>query len=243
MCKNNSSSSHMIKRGMYLVDWTEHGFKAPVKLCFSRTMSDVLTLEGLMSGLFLGELENDPDHLECDRVVRTVEGIALAAGTKNAGYDSDDELEPADRWHRCLDAVRSEWELWKSECPSLHPWHRKEGYEMDNRLHLEDVLMRLGDTWRARDFLLGLMDARDHDDEDTMINHRECDLRPMALFMLAVVRAEELEAEGLRVTRAVRKKYGDAGLPIGLEGLLGGQRSLRWWLRETGQDQDAGSGE
>jgi hypothetical protein len=37
----------------------------------------------------------------------------------------------------------------------------------------------------------------------------------------------------LRVTRSVRAKYGDAGLPSGLEGLLGGQRSLQWWLRET----------
>lgn len=199
-----------------------------------------------MSGLFLGELEDGADQLGCDRVVRTVEGVALEVGTKNSGYDSDDELEPADRWHRCLDAVRSEWELWKSECPSLHPWHRKEGHEVDNRLHLEDVLVRLGDTWRARDYLLGLMDARDNNsgEEDTMINHHVCDLRPMALFMLAVVRAEELEMEGLRVTRAVRMKYGDAGLPVGLEGLLGGQRSLRWWLRETGRDnQDAGRDE
>lgn len=199
-----------------------------------------------MRGLFLGDCrgDNDDEVFGCGRVVKTVEGMAQQeeARTHFTGgdnyYDTDiDELEPADRWHRCLDAVRREWEVWKSECPSLYPWHRREGSEVDNRLHLEDVLKRLGDTWRARDYLLGLMDRNEEeDDAGKMICYQACDLRPMALFMLAVVRAEELEAEGLRVTKAVRAKYGDAGLPVGLEGLLGGQRSLLWWLRETEQE-------
>ena len=74
----------------------------------------------------------------------------------------------------------------------------------------------------------------DRDEEsEREIRFQDCDLRPMALFMLAVVRAEELEAEALRVTRAVRARHGDAGLPVGLEGLIGGERSLQWWLRET----------
>ncbi len=221
-----------------------------------------LTLEHLMSGLFLGEeaaslgLQHRFDW-GCERVVKVVEGKALEYNcncrnepeerAETEGYDSDnddddDELEPADRWHKCLDAVRAEWELWKSECPSLYPWHRRPGNEADNRLHLEDVLVRLGDTWRARDYLLGLLMADREDEEggdcgsgcSRVITSQECDLRPMALFMLAVVRAEELEAEALRVTRAVRARYGDAGLPVGLEGLLGGQRSLLWWMRETG---------
>lgn len=180
-----------------------------------------------MSGLFLG-----PDACDCHRVVQRVEGLARE---HTSAYDSDDELEPADNWHRCMDVVRREWEIWKSECPSLYPWHRRSGTETDNRLHLEDVLVRLGDTWRARDHLLSLMDNNDSSTEadEQMISSPKCDLRPMALFMLAVVRAEELEAEGLRVTKAVRAKYGDAGLPVGLEGLLGGQRSVLWWLRET----------
>jgi hypothetical protein len=57
------------------------------------------------------------------------------------------------------------------------------------------------------------------------------DYRDMAVFILLVVRAEELELEGLRMTRVVRSKYGEEGLPK-LEGWLGGERSVAWWMRE-----------
>lgn len=184
-----------------------------------------ISIEGLMSGLFLGT----ETSWDCSRVVRRVEEQA------SVGDELDDELEPADRWHRCMDVVRQEWEQWKSESPELHAWHRRRGNETDNRKHLEDVMMRLGDTWRARDYLLSVMDCRD-DDRGGVICSQACDLRPMALFMLSIVRAEELEAEGIRVTKAVRAKYGDAGMPDGLEGLLGGERSVLWWMRETALD-------
>lgn len=206
-----------------------------------------------MSGLFLGGGEhdktgsNDPSgKCGCSRVVKTVEAVAqdvIRRQDLRPGYEPDDdddnddgendfELEPAEHWHKCLNEVRGEWERWKAECPSLHPWYRRAGRELDNRLHLEDVLVRLGDSWRARDFLLELLLETD-EGQDPFTN-RQADLRPMALFMLALVRAEELEAEGLRVTRAVRARYGDeAGLPRALEGLLGGQRSVQWWLRES----------
>lgn len=201
------------------------------------------TVEALMSGLFLGGHKETGHENGCLRVVRTVEAVArevVREQDSRGGYEPDDddddgndyELEPAEHWHRCLDLVRGEWERWKAECPSLHPWYRREGRELDNRLHLQDVLERLGDSWRARDFLLGLlMETEERQDPFT---NQQADLRPMALYMLALVRAEELEAEGLRVTRAVRARHGDeAGLPEALEGLLGGQRSVQWWLRES----------
>lgn len=221
-------------------------------------MSDGVSLENLMSGLFLGACEGDQggrvfDSSDgCARIVNLVQEKAQESCVKrrkmrvdhdnnedDQQYDSDDELEPAERWHQCLTAVRAEWEVWKSERPSLYPWFRKSGHESDNRLHLESVLIRLGDVWRARDHLLGVLTADRVEGDDVsdgtprFVTSQDCDLCPMALFMLTVVRAEELEAEGLRVTRSVRAKYGDAGLPNGLEGLLGGQRSLQWWLRET----------
>ena len=199
----------------------------------TRAMSEILSIESLMSGLFLG-----PDAPECVRVVRKVEELARESrglgDMGEDGYYSEVDLEPVDRWHSCMDTVRRDWHLWKEECPQLHPWHRRAGHETDNRLHLEDVLHRLGDAWRARDYLISHMIDRDEESERE-IRFQDCDLRPMALFMLAVVRAEELEAEALRVTRAVRARYGDAGLPVGLEGLIGGERSLQWWLRETSE--------
>ena len=51
------------------------------------------------------------------------------------------------------------------------------------------------------------------------------------MLMLLAVRAEELEVEGLRMTRVVRSKYGEEGLPK-LEGWLEGERSVAWWMRE-----------
>lgn len=185
------------------------------------------SIDGLMQGLFLGS----------ESVVRRVQQVAQDVVGEHervgGGYDTDnDELEPAEHWHRCLREVRQGWEGVKQESPWLYAWYREPGHEGDNRKHLESVLHKLGDMWRARDYLLSQMDS-EGDDDDTL-GHKKCDLTPMALFMLAVVRAEELEEEGLKVTRAVRAKYGDEmGLPQALEGLLGGQRSVAWWLRET----------
>ena len=184
------------------------------------------SIEELMQGLFLGS----------ERVVRKVEGVAhdvMSEEGRGGGYDTDnDELEPAEHWHRCLNEVTREWEQVKLESPWLYAWYREPGHEEDNRKHLECVLHKLGDMWRARDYLLSQMDGGGED--EVVVDSKHCDLKPMALFMLAVVRAEELEEEALRVTRSVRAKYGDEmGLPQALEGLLGGQRSVAWWLRET----------
>ena len=52
------------------------------------------------------------------------------------------------------------------------------------------------------------------------------------VFLMCSVGAEELEEEGLRTTRKVRAKFGDGCLPA-LEGWLGGQRSVAWWMRES----------
>lgn len=173
-------------------------------------MSADTPIDSLMSGLFLEDV---------DQMVSAVQELASKMS---------ENCDPAIHWQQCMQVVRDEWELWKSDYPWLHAWFRQDGDETDNRKHLETVMTKLGDTWRHRDHLLFLMDQ-----EQPSLCHENCDLRPMALFMLAVVRAEELEEEALKVTRAVRAAYGDAGLPSGLEGLLGGQRSLLWWLRET----------
>jgi hypothetical protein len=205
------------------------------------------TLERLMQSLFLetgvhgGGASPVFSSDRCyERIVRRVAGVAQdVMGGKNdtgltgTGYNTEDELEPADHWHGCFDVVKMEWEAVKRENPGLHPWFRRAGNEVDNRKHLEDILQKLGDTWRTRDYLLNLMDSQDGV-RDSLEAEGVYDLRPMALFMLAVVRAEELETEGIKVTRAVRAKYGDEeGLPQALEGLLGGQRSVAWWLRES----------
>ena len=178
-------------------------------------------MAALMSCLFL----------DSERIVKKVEGVAQHVAEQQAeGYVTDnDELEPAEHWHRCLKEVRSEWEVVKQENESLRPSYRKPENEEDDVKHLEDLFFKLGDMWRARDYLLNQMDS-EHGSEEC----RQGILKPMALFMLAVVRSEELESEALRMTRVVRAKFGDgAGLPKSLEGLLGGQRSVAWWLRET----------
>lgn len=198
----------------------------PHLLVIMQDIQPETSIEGLMQGLFLGS----------ERVVRKVEGVAhdvMSEEGRGGGYDTDnDELEPAEHWHRCLNEVTREWEQVKLESPWLYAWYREPGHEEDNRKHLECVLHKLGDMWRARDYLLSQMDGGGED--EVVVDSKHCDLKPMALFMLAVVRAEELEEEALRVTRSVRAKYGDEmGLPQALEGLLGGQRSVAWWLRET----------
>lgn len=218
------------------------------------------TLERLMQSLFLetgvhhhgGAASPVFSSDRCyERIVRRVAEVAQdVMGEREdltaKGYSTDDEgeLEPAEHWHRCFDVVKMEWEAVKRENPGLYPWFRRAGNEVDNRKHLEDILQKLGDTWRTRDYLLNLMDSQDAV-RDSLEAEGVYDLRPMALFMLAVVRAEELENEGIRVTRAVRAKYGDEqGLPQALEGLLGGQRSVAWWLRESEMLADVdGTGE
>ena len=135
------------------------------------------------------------------------------------------EHDPLDNWFACLELVRAVWDQLKGSNETLCAGYRAAGEEGDKE-HLDSVMHRLSSTWRLRDHMLGRID-----DEESRLSGHFGDYRDMALFILLVVRAEELELEGLRMTRLVRSKYGEEGLPK-LESWLGGERSVAWWLRE-----------
>ena len=186
------------------------------------------TVEALMARL----------SVRSERLVRRIEEDARSdkylEGTVFP-WDEDEGCEggdlAAEHWHRCLEVVRGELREMQREDPRLCAWFRSEdGKPEDDRAHLERVMRKLSSMWRLRDHLLGCMvnnkvGAGIGGEDVAMI-------RDMAVYMMAVISAEELELEGLRMTRAVRERYGDEGLPA-LEGWLGGERSVAWWLRES----------
>ena len=148
------------------------------------------------------------------------------SGMKNDNKKEDDLLG---EWFEVLELVRAEWNRIKSGDETLCAGYRAMGQE-DDKEHLDVVMHKLSCAWRMRDHMLGRID--ESDTVSNLLSVHFGDYRDMALFILLVVRAEELELEGLRMTRVVRSKYGDAGLPV-LEGWLGGERSVAWWLRES----------
>ena len=211
------------------------------------------------AGSRVGEMEDDENTVEgmmarlsvrSQRVVRRVEENVRRLGSFGDGlldeeerrylegtvfpWDGDDEDEDsgvtcgdsaAEHWHRCVEVVREELREMQREDPRLCAWYREAGTG-DDRVHLECVMRKLGGVWRLRDHLLGCLIRAGVDGGEQAI-------REMAMYMMTVISAEELELEGLRVTRAVREKHGDEALPA-LEGWLGGERSVAWWLRESG---------
>lgn len=134
-------------------------------------------------------------------------------------------------WQEWLAVVRREMRAMQQEDERVCAWYRKPGTEEDDLGHLENVMQKLSEVWRLRDHVMGFMDEEavcDADGEMSAIF-----VEKVTFFLMCSLGAEELEEEGLRTTRVVRAKYGDAKLPA-LEGWLGGQRSVAWWLRESG---------
>lgn len=134
-------------------------------------------------------------------------------------------------WQEWLAVVRREMRAMQQEDERVCAWYRKPGTEEDDLAHLENVMRKLSEVWRLRDHVMGFMDEEavvcDADGEMSAIF-----VEKVTFFLMCSLGAEELEEEGLRTTRVVRAKYGDDKLPA-LEGWLGGQRSVAWWLRES----------
>jgi hypothetical protein len=177
----------------------------------------------------LSEYNNNEDNdkgfcEEMGRMALHSGAISMCVQAELTGITTKEQKDDLlGEWFEVLELVRAEWNRIKAGDESLCAGYRAMGQE-DDKEHLDVVMHRLSCAWRMRDHMLGRID-------DTFHMHFG-DYRDMALFILLVVRAEELELEGLRMTRVVRSKYGDAGLPV-LEGWLGGERSVAWWLRES----------
>ena len=133
----------------------------------------------------------------------------------------------ADVWQRWLDVVRKEIGAMQGEDERMCAWYRKPGTEEDDLAHLENVMRKLSDVWRLRDHVLGYMDEKSIDED---VNSEW--MEKTTVFLMCSIGAEELEEEGLHTTRMIRGKLGDGCLPA-LEGWLGGQRSVAWWMRES----------
>ena len=174
------------------------------------------------------EEEGCDHHCDGDGGTTTNADIAMAIST--------------DVWDRWLDVVKREIRAMQQEDERVCAWYRTPGTEDDDLAHLDNVMRKLSDVWRLRDHVLGFMDekaAMTRNDGENGGEEVSPDwLEKATFFLMCSIGAEELEEEGLRTTRMVRAKFGDGCLPA-LEGWLGGQRSVAWWMRESAVLVDA----
>ena len=154
----------------------------------------------------------------------TMEGMELT----NADIASAVSMHVWDEW---LAVVRRELRQMQEEDERVGAAYRIPGTEEHDQAHLMHVMRKLSEVWRLRDHVLGFMDERADIEEDTGVNSEW--IEKMTFFLMCSIGADELEEEGLKTTRLVRAKHGDAGLNGALERWLGGQRSVAWWLRES----------
>lgn len=169
------------------------------------------------------EEEGCDHHCDGDGGKTTNADIAMAIST--------------DVWDRWLEVVKREIRAMQQEDERVCAWYRTPGTEDDDLAHLDNVMRKLSDVWRLRDHVLGFMDEKAVYDGETGEVSPDW-LEKATFFLMCSIGAEELEEEGLRTTRMVRAKFGDGCLPA-LEGWLGGQRSVAWWMRESAVLVDA----